>query len=81
MVNPQDVNYGNTKVLQIIYKEDDFSVALLLFNNNSVYGIRWNGNESKNSKGTPTAFGKPTWFILPNKLVESFIKINVKGEN
>lgn len=80
MVEPEKVEYGKTKVLKIIYKEHKFSIALLSFNDNVVYGIRWNGSESKKSKGTPTAFGKPTWFILPNKIVESFIKINVKGE-
>lgn len=81
MIEPEKVEYGKTKVLKIIHKENEFSIALLSFNDNVVYGIRWNGSENKDSKGTPTAFGKPTWFILPNELVESFVKINLKGEN
>lgn len=81
MIKPRNVEYGKTKVLRIIYEEKDFSIALLSFNDSVVYGIRWNGSESDKSKGTPTAFGKPTWFIIPNKLVESFVKINIKGED
>lgn len=81
MIELEKVEYGRTKILQIVYKdkENKFSIALLSFNDNVVYGIRWNGIESEESKGTPVSYGKPTWFILPNELVESFVKINIKG--
>ena len=81
MVEPEKVEYGKTKVLKLVHNEDKFSIALLSFNDNVVYGMRWNGIESEKSKGTPVSHGKSTWFILPNELVEGFIKIKVKGAN
>ena len=81
MIAPETVEYGKVIIKRIIYKEKNYSIAELSIDNTDKYGIRWNGAEDENSLGTPTAFGKPTWFILPNNVVDAFIRINVKGDN
>lgn len=81
MIEPEEVQYKSIATPKILYKEKEFAIASFKFNGAQVYGIRWNGAENEKSKGTPTAYGKPTWFIIPNKLIDSFIKINITGEN
>lgn len=78
MIDPKNVEYGQTKVKHILYSDRDFSIALLSFYGNEVYGMRWNGSEAEESLGTPTAHGKPTWFIVPDKVIDCSLNINIK---
>lgn len=78
MVDPRTVEYNQTRVLNILYYDQDFSIALLLFEGQKRYGMRWNGSESEQSQGTPTSHGKATWFIVPDRVVETTLKINIK---
>lgn len=66
----------------------DFSIALLNWKGEDVYGIRWNRtmreaddpikiSGKKKCLGIPVSFARPVWFVLPkqlNKAVENFIK-------
>ncbi len=78
MVDPNSVEYKQTRVLRVLYNDGDFSIALLSFNDSEVYGMRWNGSESEESQGTPTSHGKATWFIVPTNLIETSLKINIR---
>lgn len=78
MVNPENVIYNNLTDLVVLRKTDRYSISVFKMNGEVKYGIRWNGNESEESLGTPTAFGKPTWFILPQDVVEYSIRLKIK---
>ncbi len=68
----------------------DFSIALLDWRGEEVYGIRWNrtmreANDpiklsgQKKCLGIPVSFARPVWFVLPkelNKAIQEFIHEN-----
>lgn len=68
----------------------DFSIALLDWKGERVYGIRWNrtmreANDPKKKSGQkkcigiPVSFARPVWFVLPtefNDFIEKFIANN-----
>jgi len=49
-------------------EEETWSVARFLWNRKPAVGIRWNGYPDNKGIGTPQAFGKPTWFLVPAEL-------------
>lgn len=68
--------------------KEDFSIALLNWKGEEVYGIRWNrtmreANDpikftgKKKCLGIPISFARPVWFVLPTELntaIEFFLK-------
>ena len=78
MVNPENVIYNNLTNLVVLRKTDSYSIAVFKMNGEVKYGIRWNGIESEESLGTPTAFGNPTWFLLPQDVIEYSIRLKIK---
>ncbi len=80
MVNPETVTYKGITDLIVLFTNDSYSIAVFKWKGGVKYGIRGNGNESEDDKGTPVSHGIPTWFILPNEAVDNFIRINTKGE-
>lgn len=48
-------------------EQSTFSLANLIWDNQRVLGIRWNGS-ANSPTGTPQSRGTATWFILPNEL-------------
>ena len=77
MIDPEKVIYNGISDLQVLYNPGSYAIAQLIHNGVKKYAIRWNGTESDESLGTPCSHGKPTWFLLPDEVVETFIKINL----
>ncbi len=78
MINPLDVVYAGIENLRIIKNTSTYAVASFNYKGQPSYGIRWHGGDG--NVGTPSAFGKPTWFILPDDIVVNDIKINIIGD-
>ena len=73
MINPESVKYKKIKNLKILFvsKTNSYSIASFDYEGQRKLGFRWNGNESKESLGTPSANGKPTWMIIPEDFLEN----------
>jgi len=62
-------------------KGDDYSVALLSWNGKEYFAVRWNirGDEKDDPEkqngemclGFPSSHGLPTWFEIPEDLIDS----------
>ncbi len=74
---PQDVIYPKNRIKRVVRvlhdgteSGNEFSLAELeLHDGTHLYGIRhdysyWNDNNPE--LGSPSSFGRPTWFILPD---------------
>lgn len=73
-MNPEKVNPRNFQVNEIIYDNDEFSIAYGKFENGeNCIAMRWNGI-GDDDKGYPKTFGNPMWFIIDNRLKQTFIK-------
>lgn len=73
-MNPEKVNPRNFEIDEIIYDNDDFSIAYGKFENGeNCIAMRWNGY-GDSDKGYPKTFGNPMWFIIDNRLKQIFIK-------
>ena len=79
MVNPFDVVYSGIDNLKILKNTETYAIAIFNYKGKLSYGIRWHGEDD--NVGTPSAFGKPTWFILPDEVVNNYIKIDVKDKS
>lgn len=77
MIDPENVIYKGISELKVLYKTDSYAIASLIYNDKHKYAIRWNGNESDGDLGTPCSHGKPTWFMLPDELVETFLIVKL----
>lgn len=72
-MKPENVNPKNFNVIEIIYNNNDFSIAYGNFENgDNCIAMRWNGKDE--DKGYPKTFGNPMWFIIENKLKTPFLK-------
>ena len=69
MPEPQNVNPRKFKVINVLYDDDEFSVAHGNSSSGDEIGMRWNGGDGV---GYPNTHGHPQWFIL-----SSFIARNV----
>lgn len=73
-MNPENVisPLKYVKNVQILYtdEEDNFSIASLLWKDQRRIAIRWNGSDDR--LGYPQSCGRPTWFILPQKVALAF---------
>jgi len=47
-----------------------WAVATGLWDGHPATGVRWNGEDGESGAGNPQSRGHPTWFILPDELVE-----------
>ena len=70
MVDPKTVVYKRVHELEIIYESDSYAIASFFYKGKLKLAFRWNGNETPKSKGTPTAYGKPTWMLIPEDFLE-----------
>lgn len=70
MIRPQDVHYTKAGVPDVLYECESYAIARLIVNNRQIMAFRWNGTESADSMGTPTANGKPTWMFLPEDFLQ-----------
>ena len=69
MINPYEVRYDGIKNLKILFISETNSYSLT-WKGKQKLAFRWNGNESDDSLGTPTANGKATWMFLPEDFLE-----------
>jgi hypothetical protein len=51
-----------------------WALAKMLWDGSPAVGVRWNG-EVDGSVGSPQSRGLPTWFILPEPLAETALKV------
>ena len=77
LVDPQDVISPKNRwtLLKILYKENDWSLALGQWDNEPCLAARWNGSESPDSKGNPVSHGMPTWFVLPKGIAKPMLDL------
>lgn len=67
-MRPENVNPGNFQVIDVVYDNQEFSIAFGLWENRDrVLAMRWNG-ENDNEAGYPKTFGHPMWFIISDEL-------------
>ena len=57
--------------LNVLHNNGGWAVAELDWNGESALGLRWNGSDQESGCGTPQSRGIPTWFIVPNELVDA----------
>lgn len=79
MENPYNVVYSGISNLQVLKNTDEYAIAVFNYFGKRKYGLRWHGENG--SIGTPSSHGKPTWFILPNELIEQKIVIDLGNDN
>lgn len=76
---------GRIRNLEVLYnggaQDDDsgWSLARMLWDGEEALGIRWNGGSEGDSKGQPTSRGYPTWYILPQEIMDVFQKDRTKA--
>lgn len=72
MIDPNDVISPKDRwsLLAVLYKSEEWSLALGRWDNVPRLGARWNGSETPESKGNPVSRGMATWFILPADIAE-----------
>lgn len=75
-MKPENVNPKNFELIELIFDNDEFSIAYGIFENGGkCLGMRWNGDITNNDdKGYPKVFKNPMWFIIHNDLKKTFIK-------
>lgn len=79
-MNPENVNPNNFAVKQVLYNNDDFSIACGTWEDGIDYlAMRWNGSEK--DAGYPKLFGNPMWFIVENELTIPFLRSLIGNEN
>lgn len=61
--------------LKILHNQSDggWSVSSLLWRGNPRLAIRWNGSDKEEGCGMPNAYGRPTWFIIPEALADAIL--------
>jgi|JI10StandDraft_1071094.scaffolds.fasta_scaffold1008350_2 hypothetical protein len=73
MAEPSKVTSDTFKVIEIIYNDTEFSVALGIWKNDTKHiAMRWNGTGEE--IGFPQTFGRSTWLLIPQDLSVIFTK-------
>ena len=79
-MNPKDVQPGNFELIDVIYDNDDFSIAYGIFEEgDKCIAMRWNG--ALDNPGYPKTFGYRMWFIVDNSLKNTILKSLLFEEN
>lgn len=72
-MKPESVNPRNFNLEEILYDNNEFSIAYGKFENGeNCLAMRWNG--ANDDKGYPKTFGNPMWFIVHNDLKKIILK-------
>ena len=71
-MNPKNVVSPKSlmKLGEVLYENEDFAIASLLWGKKLRIGIRWNGKE--NELGYPNSRGRATWFVLPKAVALAY---------
>lgn len=78
----KDVNPSNFKVENVVFENDDFSIAIGIWENGERrMAMRWNGYGD--DLGYPKLFKNPVWFIVDDSLILPFLNAlrNVKDSD
>ena len=78
----KDVNPSNFKVENVVFENDDFSIAIGIWENKERrMAMRWNGYGD--DPGYPKLFKNPVWFMVDNSLILPFLNAlrNVKDSD
>ena len=68
----KDVNPSNFKVENVVFENEDFSIAIGIWaNGDRRMAMRWNGHED--DPVYPKLFGNPVWFIVDDSLILPFL--------
>lgn len=80
-MNPENVNPANFKVEQIIFNNEDFSIAYGVWDSdgNKYVAMRWNGDDE--DAGYPKVFGHPMWFLIDRELKLPILQSLIGLEN
>ena len=69
---------GRVSDVQVLFdkgpSDGSWSIARLKWEGRESVGIRWNGEVNDPGRGTPQAFGNPTWFIIPEEIEEQILR-------
>lgn len=62
-------------LIKVLYKgpPDDYSLAIGKWDQKPVLAVRWNACEWR-PLGNPQSRGLPTWFVLPERLVDPILQ-------
>lgn len=76
-VDPKTVVAPRNRVhsVKVLYNEgaEGWCAALLDWDGKEVVALRWNGGQ-ESGIGNPQSHGKPTWFIVPEKLAPAVLE-------
>ena len=78
----KDVNPSNFKVENVVFENDDFSIAIGIWENGERrMAMRWNGYGD--DPGYPKLFKNTVWFIVDDSLILPFLNAlrNVKDSD
>ena len=78
----KDVNPSNFKVENVVFENDDFSIAIGIWENGERrMAMRWNGYGDY--PGYPKLFKNPVWFMVDDSLILPFLNAlrNVKDSD
>lgn len=70
-MQPEEVNPANFTVERIIYNQNNFSIAIGIWNEDGTrrFAMRWNErNNNPKDKGYPSVFQHPMWFQMPEDI-------------
>jgi hypothetical protein len=70
-VKPQDVRSPKEHwiLIDVVREKPDWSLAVGEWDGRRCLAARWNGDDDR-PKGNPVSHGMPTWFILPDELID-----------
>jgi hypothetical protein len=73
-VKPKDVRSPKEHwtLIDVVLERQDWSLALGEWDGGRCLAARWNGDDDR-PKGNPVSHGMPTWFVLPNELVDPLL--------
>ena len=74
-MKPENVNPGNFELIEIIYDNNEFSIAYGIFEKgNKCIGMRWNGDVNNNNDKVPESFQKSNVVYCSSRLDEVITK-------
>jgi len=67
-MKPENANPKNFKVEKVIYNQDNFAIAIGVWQDDQTrrFAMRWNGGDD--DAGYPSVFANPMWFQLPQDI-------------
>lgn len=73
-VNSPKSRWGENHVVLIDTGSGGWSAAQGTWDDEPCLGLRWNGIVGEDSIGNPQSRGNPTWWIVPNELVDVILR-------